>query len=164
MALTWKEHLKESVKDFHKELNEFTERLIPDEIHKLQTALAVEALKRIVLRTPVDEGRARGNWNVTIDDPYDGVSEILDDKGQRAVSYGSHTIRSAAPFSVIFITNNIDYINILEEGLFVPPNPGPSKDPRRGRFGQILVSGGHSTQAPQGMVLVTVEELRMIFP
>ena len=60
---------------------------------------------------------------------------------------------------VVYISNNVDHIEVLEDGLYQPPDPGPSKDRRKGRHGEILVRGGFSVQAPQGMVKVTIQEI-----
>ncbi len=63
------------------------------------------------------------------------------------------------PYQITWLTNNLPYIEVLEFGKFVPENPGPSKDPRKGRKGRILVKDGYSVQAAQGMARVTLAEI-----
>ena len=151
-----------NVQAFNAELTRWAKQRLPEEVKRVTTAVALEALTRIVGRTPVDTGRARGGWQVAIGSPAAGEGEN-DQNGTNTVSRGSATIRSAPPFSDVHITNNVEYIDILENGGFDPPDPGPSKDRRPGRKGRILVEGGYSTQAPRGMVDLTFQELRAIF-
>jgi hypothetical protein len=73
------------------------------------------------------------------------------------IAAGQGTIKSSPPFCVIWISNNVPYIGVLEYGLFEPPNPGVNRD------GDVKVSGGYSVQAPEGMVMVTLAELRTMF-
>src|SRR5690606_23664498 len=115
------------------------------------------------MRTPVDSGRARGNWQVTIGTPASGVVPVSDKQGGQTIAKGTETINAIPPFDVVWITNNMPYIEVLEYGLFNPPDPGPSKDPRPDRKGRVLVKDGYSQQAPQGMVGVTLAELRTMF-
>lgn len=150
--------------EFVKELDAENLGLAERELVKLQKAIAIEALSRIIQRTPVDTGRARGNWQLTIAVvPSDQVNR-KDTNGTETLSANISKLAGLQPYQVVYITNNVEYINILEEGGFVPPNPGPSKDPRKGRQGRVLVENGFSVQAPQGMVKVTLVELNEIFP
>lgn len=100
-------------------------------------AIALEALKRIVNRTPVDSGRARMNWNVSIGGDAFQVTTDVDPSGSIAISRGSQVIATydqQAGFPVITIYNNLPYIHRLETG--------------------------YSGQAPQGMVAITAAELQ----
>ena len=63
-------------------------------------------------------------------------------------------------YSIVFVSNNVNHVIVLDQGLFTPPNPGPSKDKRDDRLGKVLVQDGYSIQAPLGMVDLTIEELR----
>jgi len=127
------------------------------ELVKLQKRIVLEAFRRIVKRTPVDTGRTRGNWQITI-----GVVPTAEAAGTKlATAIGALT--GLGPYQVVYITNNVPHIEVLEYGLFEPRDPGPSKDPRKGRKGRELVRAGFSVQAPQGMVRVTVVELEVMF-
>ena len=101
-------------------------------------AIALEALKRIVLRTPVDKGRARGNWFVSIGGsaPIE-ITTQTDKNGSVTISRGSEiigTYENQDGFPIISIYNNLPYINRLETG--------------------------YSGQAPEGMVAITAAELQ----
>lgn len=131
---------------------------------------ALDALRRIVRRTPVDTGRARGNWQVSLGEPAQGQLATLDTKGGATIAAGQQKlaqiglgVATGELPPIVWISNNVPYILVLEEGGFIPPDPGPSKDPRARREGQVLVKGGFSVQAPRGMVAVSVEELLQTF-
>lgn len=78
---------------------------------RIQRVIAFELLRRIIIKTPVDTGRARNNWQVTINEPAEGESN-----DPQASSTGVSTINSVGLGQTIFITNNVPYIIFLEEG------------------------------------------------
>ncbi|MBB1599481.1 HK97 gp10 family phage protein [Variovorax sp. UMC13] len=103
--------------------------------------VALDIFGRVVMRTPVDSGRARGNWQLTVGQAASG-EVARDDKA----SYGSppsSSLQSSAAGALasfqlgpsIFIVNNLPYINRLEYD-------------------------GYSKQAPAGMVRVSVVEFQ----
>jgi len=100
--------------------------------------IALQALEKVVNRTPVDTGRARGNWFVQIGSAGFEVTTDTDKNGNVTISRGASVIATYADsddFPVISIYNNLPYINRLEHG--------------------------HSKQAPAGMVAITVAELQV---
>lgn len=147
---------------FNAELRAWARDRLPAEVGKLARAVALEALRRVVLRTPVDFGQARGGWVAGLGAPSSS-SGTGDPSGGSAIAAGTAIIATAPDFGVIHVSNNVPHSAILDQGGFVPADPGPSKDPRPGRKGRVLVSGGYSVQAPAGMVDVTLGELRAIF-
>lgn len=139
--------LATNVREFNQAVTRFEKTLVPEQVALLHKKIALEALRRVVLKTPVDTGRARGNWQTTIDSPAEGeVRGRWKKTGRRSKQVGQSTevmkgaqiIATARPFSTIFLTNNVPYIVRLENGW--------------------------SKQAPKGMVSTTVEELRAMFP
>lgn len=113
--------------------------------------LVLDALTRLVERTPVGNpdlwkskppkgyagGRARANWQVTEGVPASGFTETIDNNGGATIADGSGKIFAVIePFGQIWLSNNVPYIEALENG--------------------------HSTQAPNGMFAVTVDEIRGI--
>ena len=121
------------------------------------TRVFLEAMKRIVKRTAVDTGDTRGRWQASVGQPVEAESKMADpvSTGLAIVATGLE----ADPFATIWMTDNSPAILILEQGGFIPKNPGPSKDPRKGRKGRVLVKDGYSVQSPRGMVGVTFAEL-----
>lgn len=137
------------------------------DVTTIQRKIALDLLRGCVMKTPVDTGRARGNWQITISGapPTAELGQSAsaggskDKGGGHTVSKGGKKINAAKPYGIIWLTNNVPYIGVLEFGGFVPGDPGPSKDPRKGRKGRVLVKGGYSVQAPRGMVRLTLNEI-----
>lgn len=106
--------------------------------------VATDISSRIVFRTPVDEGRARGNWFVTFGSPSSEVSSREDKSGLStqaplpAMVSAFESLNGKTIYSWksgdIWISNNLPYIQRLETGW--------------------------SKQSPAGMVRVTVREFQ----
>ena len=96
------------------------------ELETVVRKVAFDVYKGITQKTPVDTGRAKANWNI----------------GLGAINYTvtkNTTFRAIEPpkgsgKSIIYITNNLPYINALENG--------------------------SSTQAPNGMVNLTMQDVQ----
>jgi len=114
---------------FNKELQLFGKQTTPEAERFFAGRLALDLLRRIVFRTPVDTGRARGNWQTVVGSSNESTVE----GGGAPLAGGAAVIAGAPPFSVITIFNNVKYIRKLEEG--------------------------SSRQAPTGMVRVSVAEV-----
>lgn len=108
--------------------------MLDDAGNKAIRALALEVVKRIVLRTPVKTGRARGNWNVGVGSPDSAYTDNIDKGGWQTISRGHAIIGGSGEGQIIYITNSLPYILSLEHGW--------------------------SEQAPAGMVSVTLAELQ----
>lgn len=150
--------MSDNLPDFLIQLGKEAQALPANLVVTTHRVLHLEALRRVVQKTPVDVGTARANWQSTLEAPAAGHVAVR--SAEEVNAEGARVIAGVKPYTASFITNNSDHIEILELGGFVPPDPGPSKDPRKGRKGRVLVQGGYSVQAPHGMVGVTVEELR----
>jgi hypothetical protein len=126
---------------FEKELRIFSEISVPKDFQKLVQKLAFEVLRRVIIKTPVDTGRARGNWMVAINNIPEGFIEIGSLSSEQATSFalskGIPVIEAAKPFTTISIANNVPYIGVLEFG--------------------------GSKQAPGGMARVTIAEIQAQF-
>lgn len=122
----------ENLKEFNAKVKEHCKRVPPEQIVLIQKKMAFEGLRRLVVRTPVDTGRARGNWQTTLESPAEGQVEAFkrvesgDDPltdlpplatvGQDVVTKGFQALAGLQPFSVVWITNNLPYIERLEHG------------------------------------------------
>lgn len=126
-----------SVREFNKLIKDHVKKFPEVSFEEVQKRVVFEALKRVVLKTPVDTGKARGNWQVTInrvpktivDPPARGEIDILN----KAVP----VLDKLGFGDTVWISNNVDYMVFLENG--------------------------HSGQAPKGMVSLTLQELKSIF-
>ena len=139
--------------------------LTAEETRTLQKKITLDIFAGVIFRTPVDEGVARGAWQISIGNlPSDSVQRVdktEDEFSSPTYLTGLQQLGALDFWDIVFITNNVKYVLVLDQGLFVPENPGPSKDPRPDRLGEILVEGGYSVQAPTGMVDVTLESVRL---
>tara|TARA_R110000787_G_scaffold42303_2_gene103989 strand:+ start:3651 stop:4118 length:468 start_codon:yes stop_codon:yes gene_type:complete len=143
--------LSAAITDFQKE--------VEIDVSTIQRKIAMELLRGVVMNTPSDTGRARGNWQISTGAPITTTLGSKDKNGGGTVSKGQKKINEAKPYGIIWLTNNLSYISVLEFGEFIPTDPGPSKDKRKGRKGEILVRDGYSVQAPRGMVRLTLERI-----
>lgn len=99
--------------------------------------VALEALVRVVQKSPVDTGRFRGNWNVAVGTADASAAKSPDPSGGSTLSAGSAQITGSTGLQPIFVTNSLPYASELERGT--------------------------STQAPRGVVAVTAAEIRTAF-
>ena len=106
-----------------------------------------EMFQRIVFKTPVDEGRARSNWQASIGSPETGTVEAPDKSGNATIARAKAILASANAGDTIYLSNNLPYIRKLEEGGYAD---GPK------------IVGGFSRKAPTGMVALTVQEFAAI--
>jgi hypothetical protein len=118
------------------------------EIKEVRRAFAFALYSSIVEKTPVDTGRARGNWNISVGSPDESTSNSTGAKFSSPKSLPEPNGDES-----IFITNNLPYITKLEYGGY--PDP-PKKDGGK-------TAGGFSKQAPNGMVGVTLANSANIF-
>ena len=58
-----------------------SEKKIKGDFKKFHKQIIAELFKRIVLRTPVDTGRARGNWQIELGGQAQGTLEVVDKSG-----------------------------------------------------------------------------------
>lgn len=89
-----------------------------------KVGLAVD--QAVVLATPADTGRARSNWNIGIGRPERGVREPFapgsklgigeSQNAQAALAEAQAEIPTRRPGQDIYISNNLDYIEQLNDG------------------------------------------------
>lgn len=123
------------VADFAQQVRAFTEDA------KEKTALAVkrialEMFERVILRSPVDTGRFRGNWQVGIGNIPAGTLRLDDKSGRATISKAQAAALRLEPGQTITLVNNLPY--------------GPR------------LENGWSKQAPAGMVALTVQDFQQI--
>lgn len=151
----------EGLEEFERTVREFAANLGPQQVLPLQRAITLQVLDGVVKMTPVGRrelwaanikraerglpplpegyigGHARANWQVTVGGvPIDTV-DAVDAGGGATIEKGFAAIAPLQPFGVAFVTNNVAYIEELEDG--------------------------HSTQAPEGMAAKTLERVRAQF-
>lgn len=79
----------------------------------------------IIMNTPHDTGRARGNWQTSLDTPILSEIDRLDYNGQQAINELGTVTRSVSfDTKVIHFSNNLPYINRLNSGWSKQADPG----------------------------------------
>ncbi|MGB1066170.1 MAG: HK97 gp10 family phage protein [Paracoccaceae bacterium] len=124
-----------TAKQFTLQLN----KEIADTEEKIEDAIALialDSLRGVVRKSPVDTGRFRGNWIVSKNAANTTSSQVTDKNGGQTITKGSGVIDTFKmnADSRIIIQNNLPYANRLENGW--------------------------SKQAPNGMVALTVAEMQ----
>lgn len=122
-----------NIREFTMGLDRFVDE-IDTNVEKIHRGVALEGLKGVVRMTAVDTGRARANWQVTQNVPATSEVDATDKRGTKTRRAGFEEAQKATAYSVTHITNNVDYIEDLENG--------------------------SSQQAPQGMLHVTYNRLQ----
>ena len=100
-----------NVEQFNAALDKATEKIKGD-IQKFIKLVCLETFKRFIMRTAVQTGRARGNWQVEINRAASGI--VNESLWSRVFEIGAAKLAKIPPFSVIHITNNVEYIYYLE--------------------------------------------------
>jgi hypothetical protein len=103
-----------------------------DRLEAAPRAISLEIMRRLIRRTPVDTGRARGNWQISLDHAANKIvgpewKAVKNKNGSNkrgafpirageAMAAGLSTLGSFKLGESIFITNHLPYINRLEHG------------------------------------------------
>lgn len=126
-----------NAKQFAIELDQEFREKVEGRLLEVTQKIGMEVLSRVVLKSPVDTGRFRGNWTVSLNSPDLTVTEGVDPSGGATIARGSSVITGMEEPEVIWVANSLPYAWRLETGW--------------------------SKQAPQGMVGVTVAEIEAMF-
>ena len=98
---------------------------IPKQLNQIKQELAIEFATEVVPATPVDTGRARGNWQAGLSrrpvgeivGVYGGRGGLnLGARGDSSIEQIRRVARAAKPRQRIYITNNVPYIERLNDG------------------------------------------------
>lgn len=112
---------------FSADMGKFTNKA-EKAMEKVFRGTALSLFSRIVIRTPVDTGRLRNNWQVSLRGfPSGELYSPINPSG---------TIDQAELGDTIYISNNLPYAGVIENG--------------------------SSDQAPQGMMRITIVEFQSI--
>lgn len=144
-----------NVQSFEVSLRKWGEGRPREMVLQAQRKIALEALTSLVFMTPVDRGRAMGNWQVAINTPraiapFKGGKRIRDGgdiEENRAIAAANSmeqakNIKAVRRNQIIWLSNTVPYILKLEGSPVPPPT---------------------SKQAPAGMVRVTKVRLELMF-
>ena len=121
--------------------------IVGDRMDQVVRGTLLDLSRRIVLRTPVGNpslwasappagytgGQAKGNWQASIGSPETGTTSTIDKSGSATLASINGKTQNA-PGNVWYLTNNLPYVSTALEY-------------------------GSSTQAPTGMVRISLREL-----
>lgn len=108
-------------------------RELEKDINTISRRLALDIFSRVVLASPVDTGRFRGNWQMDVGRFTDEELDVADKSGAITISRELAKLRgSSSPFTIITIQNNLPYAGRLNDG--------------------------HSKQAPAGFVEAAIDQ------
>lgn len=108
------------------------EQDIDDLVHEV----ALQSLRGIVQMSPVDTGRFRGNWIVSVNSPNMSSTQEVKSPSQ-VIAEGDAALGASDKLPIVYIQNNLPYANRLENGW--------------------------SKQAPSGMVAVTMARIQATY-
>lgn len=117
--------------DFTRAIDRFVAKASGN-VEKAVRQTVVLCAQGVVLRTPVDTGRARGNWVLGVGSVDTSTSATNDPSGAGAIGRIAAEV-AASRGRVFYVTNSLPYIQRLEDG--------------------------YSKQAPAGMVKATLAAL-----
>jgi hypothetical protein len=117
---------------FQLDISKFAEK-VEGRLDEFMRGVCMRAYTGIVMKNPVDTGRSQNNWNVGINNVDSSVTSEGNKDKSAVIRAAQNILRRIKGGDVIWITNNVDYIEYLEDG--------------------------SSDKAPNGMVAITLREL-----
>lgn len=109
------------------------------DIHTAVRYIGLQAIDRVVKKSPVDTGRFRANWTLSFGGMDGTTTNAVDVGGGATIARlsGEMDTYPAEGYPVIYLQNNLPYAERLE--------------------------AGYSKQAPSGMVAISIVELAAIW-
>jgi hypothetical protein len=89
--------------------NDVTAR-IQQRVNQQVRAVTIGVFSSVIKMTPVDTGRAKGNWQCTIGSPANTTNQLADSEGAMIATVPNEAGRK------VYLTNNLPYIQKLEYG------------------------------------------------
>lgn len=97
-------------------MTEYSKDVLTASVSQDIRSLSLKILRNVVLATPVDTGRARGNWQVGIDRAKLSIVSVNDKSGGVTIGNGLNELKVVNGFNDVWITNNLPYIVSLNNG------------------------------------------------
>jgi len=113
-------------------------------VDETMRAIALELFSSTIKDTPVDTGRARGNWQTTIGAPATGEVDRLGEG--EAVKEVSATVADFSGGKVIYLSNNLPYIYRLEFDGWSDQSPGGMLRKNVARIQQIVAKAARDNK------------------
>jgi len=103
----------------------------------------------IISNTPVDEGRARGSWQASVNSPNLSETNRTDKTGGSTIAAANSAIKDA-PGRVFYLASPLPYMGVLEYGLYS----------QGGGATQRTTRDGFSVQAPAGWIRIAIAKAK----
>lgn len=87
-----------------------------ERVNEVKRAVSLELFSSVIRDTPVDTGRARGNWQTNTGAPIKSVVERDDVSGGAATKEAERVVGQSNLADALYMTNNLPYIEPLENG------------------------------------------------
>jgi len=100
---------------FSKDINRFGRKL-EKTAEAIFRGTSLDLLSRIVKRTPVDQGTARGNWQIGLNVAPSNEVDTADKNGSNTIASGNGKLRAVKLGDSVFVTNNLPYAGVIEHG------------------------------------------------
>jgi hypothetical protein len=98
--------------------------------------IVLDIARSVIRKSPVDTGRFKGNWQYGTGEMPTGTTDIHDESGQGTIAHITGQVPQQASGKLHYIVNNLPY--------------------------SIRLENGWSSQAPSGMVGLTISEYQGI--
>jgi len=112
---------------FSSQITAFGERAAK-RVQEVRRGVTIKLFNAVILDTPVDSGRLRGNWQITEGAPASGTLEREDKSGRGPMGEVEAKVKQSDGDVSLFLTNNLPYA------------------------GRVEFEGWSHTKAPEGMV------------
>ncbi|TCT87607.1 HK97 gp10 family phage protein [Pseudomonas sp. LP_4_YM] len=90
--------------------------VVEEQVTQRVRVIALAMLNEVVLGSPVDTGRFRGNNIVSIGSPVFIQTDEVDPTGAATLRAGASALSGLEPFTTVYIQNNLPYAEALENG------------------------------------------------
>ena len=100
-------------KDFANKMDETADK-VGIRVSQVHRAVALTVVDDLVKNTPVLTGRARSNWQANLSKPNNSIADAKSE--EEAIGEAGDNIGKHIPGQDIYITNNLKYIGLLNDG------------------------------------------------
>lgn len=148
--------MADNLLEFNLQLDDFIKKvkLAPQTVTK---RIAFDLFGRIVRKTPVDTGRARGSWTMSVNEADERVLPPAPKGSQNHYPEPTPATITLQPGDSVIISNSLPYIVALEQGRLIKVKEKGKEMPNR----KIKPKRVFSIQAPHGMVAISIEEVKL---
>ncbi len=102
--------------NFRKQLDKAYDKKVVGGLEDKTRSTALIAVTELVNNTPVDTGRARGNWNLDINAVNESIDSPEDESGFVTITKAEASLTGLKIDDTAYISNHLPYIERLNDG------------------------------------------------